>query len=91
VRMASAAKDKLNAEEETLKQYQEQLTELQAQQASALGAIESKWEGVIAQTSEISISPAKSDIFSEVFGVVWVPYYLVDNAGQKMEIPAFAK
>jgi hypothetical protein len=91
VRMASAAKDKLNAEEETLKQYQEQLTELQAQQAKALEAIESKWESVITQTSEISFSPTKSDIFSEVFGVAWVPYYLVDNAGQKLEIPAFAK
>jgi hypothetical protein len=91
VRMASAAKDKLNAEEETLKQLNDQLAELQRQQAEALKDVEVKWEGVASQVSEVTISPTKSDIFNEVFGVAWVPYYLVDNAGQKLEIPAFTK
>lgn len=91
VRMASAAKDKLTAEQETLKQYQEQLNELQSQQAQALAAIDEKWNRVITQSNEITINPTKSDIYSEAFGVAWIPYYLVDNAGQKLELPAFAK
>ena len=89
--MASAAKDKLAAEEETMKQIQEQLTELQSQQAQALAVVDEKWNGVISQSSEIAINPTKSDIYSEAFGVAWIPYYLVDNAGQKLELPAFAK
>lgn len=91
VRMASAAKDKLAAEEETLSQYKEQLVELQKLQADALKEVEMKWEAVINKVSEVTISPTKSDIFSEAFGVAWVPYYLVENAGKKLEIPAFAK
>ena len=91
VRMTSAAKDRLTAEEETLRQYNEQLVELQNQQANALKDVETRWASVISQVSEVTISPTKSDIFSEVFGVAWVPYYLVETAGQKMEIPAFAK
>jgi len=91
VRMASAAKDKLTAEEETLSQYKEQLVELQKLQADALADVESKWEAVITKVSEVLISPTKSDIFSEAFGVAWIPYYLVESGGQKLEIPAFAK
>ena len=91
VRMASAAKDRLTAEEETLRQYNQQLVELQQQQANAIKDVEAKWASVISQVSEVTISPTKSDIFSEVFGVAWVPYYLVETAGQKVEIPAFAK
>ena len=67
VRMTSAAKDRLTAEEETLRQYNEQLVELQHQQENALKDVETRWESVISQVSEITISPTKSDIFSEVF------------------------
>lgn len=91
VRMASAAKDKLAAEQETMKQYQEQLNELQSQQAQALATVDEKWNRVITQSSELTINPTKSDIYSEAFGVAWIPYYLVDNAGQKLELPAFTK
>ncbi len=91
VRMASAAKDRAETEEETLKQYQEQLAALQQQQEKALQDVDAKWAGVLSRVSEVSISPTKSDIFSEAFGVAWIPYYLVENAGQKLEIPAFEK
>ena len=50
----------------------------------------SKWEDVVSQVTEVSISPTKSDIFSEVFGVAWVPYYIVEQGGKTMELPAFA-
>ena len=91
VRMTSAAKDRLTAEEETFKQYNAQMIELKAQMEEALKAVDEKWQNVVSQVSEVTISPTKSDIFSEVFGVAWVPYYLVETAGQKVEIPAFAK
>ena len=91
VRMTSAAKDRLTAEEETFKQYNAQMVELKAQMDEALKAVDEKWQNVVSQVSEVTISPTKSDIFSEVFGVAWVPYYLVETAGQKVEIPAFAK
>jgi hypothetical protein len=90
-RMASAAKDRVESEEETLKQYKEQLVILQQQQEQALQAVDAKWEGVLSRVSEVTISPTKSDIFSEAFGVAWIPYYLVEIAGKKLEIPAFEK
>jgi hypothetical protein len=41
--------------------------------------------------TEIPLSPTKSDIFSDVFGIAWVPYYIVKNGSQTVEIPAFQK
>lgn len=90
VRMTSAAKDRLTAEEETFKQYNAQMVELKARMEEDLKAVDDKWENVVSQVTEVSISPTKSDIFSEVFGVAWVPFYLVEQGGKTLELPAFA-
>jgi hypothetical protein len=59
------------------------------QKDKAIKEVTDKWSELTAKTTEISITPAKSDIFSEVFGVGWLPYYLTDNAGSQVEIPAY--
>lgn len=89
VRMSEAAKDKKLAEEHDLEALNDQMKELLLQKEKALKNVTDKWADVTANTTEISISPAKSDIFSEVFGVGWLPYYLADNAGSQVEIPAY--
>ena len=89
VRMAAAAKDKKTAEEQALAQLQEQLKELLQQKEKAIKEVNEKWADVAAGSSEVSINPAKSDIFSEVFGVAWLPFYQVETAGSQIEIPAF--
>ncbi len=90
-RMASAAKDKLEAEETTLKQYLDQLEELKAAKVEIEKKVREKWEGIADETSEVTINPAKSDIFSDIFAVVWLPFYLVDDNGRKLELPAFRR
>ena len=89
VRMASAAKDKKIAEEETLKQLNEQLQELQKTKEAAIKEVNDKWADVAAQENEITVNPTKSDIFMEVFGAAWMPYYIVENEGKKLELQAF--
>lgn len=88
-RMASAAKDKLEGEEQTLEQYQEQLIELKKAREDVVQEVTDKWSGIADEVSEISITATKSDIYSTIFGVAWLPFYLVDDNGRKLEIPAF--
>jgi hypothetical protein len=88
MRMVQTAKDKLEKEEVTLENLKEQLRLLQESQGITPAAAGT------AQTfpvTEIPLSPTKSDIFSDVFGVAWMPYYIVKVGGQKQEIPAFKK
>ena len=89
MRMAQNAKDKLEKEKQTLENLKEQLAALQANQPGA----QTPGSGSPASfaVTEVPLSPTKSDIFSDVFGVAWMPYYLVKNGDQTTEIPAFVK
>ncbi len=89
VRMASAAKDKKEAEDQELVQLQEQMQELTKARDAALVDVKEKWSDVTAKNSEVSINPTKSDIFSDVFGVAWQPYYVTEREGKTIEIKAF--
>ncbi|MBA4385207.1 MAG: ATP-binding protein [Anaerolinea sp.] len=89
VRMSEAAKDKKLAEEQDLDALNDQMKELLLQKERTLKDVTEKWANVTAKITEVSITPTKSDIFSELFGVGWLPYYLTENAGSPVEIPAF--
>ena len=89
VRMTSAAKDKEAAEELDLTALKTQMQELLAQKERALKEVNDKWADVATKTTEVSITPAKSDIFSDIFGVGWLHFYVTDNAGAQVEIPAY--
>jgi hypothetical protein len=88
-RMAASAKDKKVAEEQDLKALEEQMQELLKQKEAAVQEVNEKWADAAADVSEISINPTKSNIFEEIFGVGWLPYYHTENAGTHIEIPAF--
>lgn len=90
-RMASEAKDRLVAEQQTLKQYQQQLAELQKAKEEVVKEVNVKWAHVVDEITEISIRPAKSDIFTDIFAVIWLPYFIVEQNGKKIEIPAFKR
>lgn len=90
-RMASEAKDRLTAEQQTLKQYQDQLAELQQARENIVQEINTKWSGVVDDITEISIRPNKSDIFTDIFAVIWLPYFIADQNGKKIELPAFKR
>lgn len=90
-RMASAAKDRLEAEETTLKQYLAQLEELKNSKLEVENEVREKWEGIADEISEVTIKPTKSAIFSDIFAVAWLPYYIVEVDGKKLELPAFKR
>jgi hypothetical protein len=87
LRMVQAAKDKLAKEKQDLENLKEQLAALQASQNGAVPAGSGTTTSFTA--TELPLSPTKSDIFSDVFGVAWMPYYIVKVGGQTQEIPAY--
>jgi hypothetical protein len=91
VRMTQGAKDKVAKEKLDLQNLQEQLQQLQASKDAALKTLNDKYSAQAGQISEIPVAPTKSTIFSDVFGVAWLPYYQVKLNGQTSEIPGFAK
>lgn len=89
-RMAEKAKADIEESEQTIADLQEQLGDLKGEMEAALDEVEAKYDALIAGTKEIDVAPRKTDIRVRLFGVAWMPHYLVESGGRPLEIPAYA-
>ena len=89
-RMADKAKADIEESQQTIADLQEQVGDLQEEMEAAMAEVEAKWDALMADTREIPVAPRKTDVRVRLFGVAWLPHYLVDSAGRALEIPAYA-
>lgn len=90
-RMTTEAKDKLEKEEKDVEIAIENLKALQNEMNLTITQIEKEWASKASDIEEITITPLKKDIFIELFGVAWVPYYIVEMDGRRQNICAFGR
>lgn len=90
-RMTEQAKAEVEESVEAIAGYKEQLKALQAEQEAALAEINDRWGDLVNDISEVTVTPKKTDIFVERFGVAWMPFYLVESGGRLVELPAFGE
>ncbi len=88
-RMTQQARLDVEESEETIEQFRKQIQDLKQEQEDAERAVEEKWEDIVAQVDEIKVAPFKKDILVTLFGVAWMPYHVVEEAGRTRELPAF--
>lgn len=88
-RMTANAKAEVDESIQAIAEYKKQIAELQTARARVADSVNARWGDVVNKISEITINPRKTDIYVNVFGVAWTPYYLVEAGGQTMELPAF--
>ncbi len=89
-RMAEKAKADVEESEQAIAELQEQLGELREEMEAELDAVEAKWEALMADTTELTVAPRKTDVRLPLFGVAWLPHYRVsDDAGRVVELPAY--
>ncbi len=88
-RMTEQAKADVDESIEAIAQFKAQLAELDKERLRLAEEVNARWGGVVNQTQEVVVNPKKTDVYVNLFGVAWVPYYVV-NAGEKsIELPAF--
>ena len=88
-RMTENAKADVQESVESIAQYKKDIAELQRGREELIKEISDKWGDVVNDIDEVTISPKKSDIYVNLFGVAWKPYYLVEAGGETFELPAF--
>ena len=88
-RMTENAKAEVEESVDAIAQYKKQLLELERQREEALAEINDRWGRVVNDISEVTINPKKTDIYVNLFGVAWVPYYMVQAGLVQVEVPAF--
>jgi hypothetical protein len=88
-RMTAQAKAQLKQEEAELEALEKQVEALEAERSSSLADIQDRWARLVDQEIEVPVTPYKKDIFVDLFGVAWMPYYVIVINGQTRELPAF--
>ncbi len=88
-RLTSKAKADLKQEQQELEALEKQLKDMQADFDREQAEIQDRWSKTAGAVTEIPITPMKKDIYVELFGVAWLPYYLVKVGDEIKEAPAF--
>jgi hypothetical protein len=89
-RQTSNAKADLEQNRAELETLNRELRQLQDEFAAELQTLSAKWDEVARQINNVKITPYKKDIALTLFGVVWLPYWLVETNGNTEALPAYA-
>jgi hypothetical protein len=88
-RMAQNAKEDVRESEDAIAQFKKDIADLQRQRQEIEAQVNDSWGSVVNEISEVSIKPKKTDIYVNIFGVAWKPYYIVQAGDETIELPAF--
>ncbi len=89
-RLTEKAKSDVEESLQVIDQYKKQLALLEQERQKVLDEASSKWGDVANDITEIPIVPKKTDIYVNLFGVAWMPYYRVKAGTETLEIAAFS-
>lgn len=88
-RMTEQAKSDVEESLDAIDEFKRQLADLQKRREEMLTELNDKWGQVVGNTTEVTVAPKKTDVFVSLFGVAWMPYYIVKTNTGMMELPAF--
>jgi hypothetical protein len=88
-RMAEQARSDLEQVRKELDALEDQAKALETERDQALSAAQERWAGLVNDAVEIPLTPQKKDIYLELFGVAWLPFYIVRAGAQVVELPAY--
>ena len=88
-RLAQNAKAEVEESVEAIDQYKKDLTALLRERDDIIAVLNDRWGSVVNEISEVSIKPKKTDIYVNLFGVAWRPFYIVQAGDETIELSAF--
>jgi len=88
-RMTEQAKGDVEESIQAISEFKTQIADLQRRREEVVAEINDRWGRVVSETAEVTVSPKKTDVYVDLFGVGWVPYYLVKTGAGTLELSAF--
>jgi len=88
-RMTEQAKSEVEESLDAIDQFKGQLKELEKRREETIAEINNRWGSVVNEITEVTIAPKKTDVFVKLFGVAWMPYYVIKSETDTFELPAF--
>jgi hypothetical protein len=88
-RMTQQARADVEESKATIKELNQQIEDAQKRREEVIAEINDRWGGVVNEITEVTITPKKTDILVNIFGVAWMPHYVVKSGAETFELPAF--
>jgi len=88
-RLTNKAKAEVEESKEAIEQFKQQIAEAEKRREETIAEIHDRWGRVVNEITEVTIAPKKTDVFVKLFGVAWMPYYVVQAGTETIELPAF--
>jgi flagellar biosynthesis chaperone FliJ len=90
-RLSEQARADVDESQKAIADHKRQIAELEKRREEIVSEINDRWGHVVNDITEVSVKPKKTDVFVKLFGVVWMPYYVVNTGAEGMELPAFGE
>ena len=90
-RMTEKAKADVEESLDAIEDYEAQIDQLRERREEVIQEINDKWGDIVNDITDITVMPKKTDVFVNLFGVAWVPYYVVQSGTETIEVPAFGE
>lgn len=88
-RMTEQAKSDVEESIDAIALYKQQIAELVKRREDVIAEINGRWGNTVNETTEVMVSPKKTDVFVNLFGLAWMPHYIIRMDAETMELPAF--
>jgi hypothetical protein len=88
-RMTQQAKDTFEQETEELSALKKQLDAMKKEREDTIRQAKERWVDVVNNLTEVPLTPFKKDVFVQMFGVAWLPFYQVKDGSRLRDVPAF--
>ncbi|HMB24494.1 MAG TPA: hypothetical protein VKP08_16740, partial [Anaerolineales bacterium] len=90
-RMTEQAKADVEESLEAIDQFKAQIKDLEKRREELTAEINDRWGRLVNEIAEVTVSPKKTDVFVKLFGVAWMPHYIIKSDTETFELPAFGE
>jgi Helicase HerA, central domain len=88
-RMTEQAKADVEESIDAIEQFKQQIADADKRRQEIIAEVNDRWGRVVNEITEVTIAPKKTDVFVKLFGVAWMPYYVIQAGTETLELPAF--
>jgi len=88
-RMTEQARADVKESQEAIADLKKQIAAVEQEKAQTLEEVNDRWGEIANQVDQIELAPLKKDVLIDLFGVAWVPYYVLETGSEIKELPAY--
>ena len=88
-RMTEQAKSEVEESLDAIDELKRQIAETERNRQEMIDEINEKWGAAVGEVTEVTVAPRKADVFVTLFGVAWLPHYIIRTDRETLELPAF--